>query len=169
MIRFGQCKVMLTLAMLLVWFGTPCLRSLLADQKFADVGRKTRDLDQDLIQALLDRGRFEDALELCRLRSSGIPLQSDSAARWKIRQSETLTAQQMIRGTFDEAELLEVQQPVSDLLRAYPNHPRALFLKAQLLESEKSAALYSVLRAVVSPSNENVQEFATRRPLSARR
>ena len=55
MIRFGQCKVMLTLAMLLVWFGTPCLRSLLADQKFADVGRKTRDLDQDLIQALLDR------------------------------------------------------------------------------------------------------------------
>ena len=167
MIRFGQCKVMLTLAMLLVWFGTPCLRSLLADQKFADVGRKTRDLDQDLIQALLDRGRFEDALELCRLRSSGIPLQSDSAARWKIRQSETLTAQQMIRGTFDEAELLEVQQPVSDLLRAYPDHPRALFLKAQLLESEKSAALYSVLRAVVSPSNENVQEFATRRLLTA--
>ena len=71
---------MLTLAMLLVWFGTPCLRSLLADQKFADVGRKTRDLDQDLIQALLDRGRFEDALSfavydqaVCRFRAIQLP------------------------------------------------------------------------------------------------
>ena len=92
---------------------------------------------------------------------------SDVAAKWKIRKSKVLTARQMGRDTFSNQDLTQVQRPVSDLLRSYPDHPRLLFLKSQLLSSEKSAALYSVLRAAVSPRNEQVQELAMRRLLTA--
>ncbi|MAI34223.1 MAG: hypothetical protein CBE00_08895 [Planctomycetaceae bacterium TMED240] len=131
------------------------------------VGRMTQDRDEDLIQALLERGRFDDALDLCRIRSINLELQGDAAAKWRVRKSKILTARQMGRDTFGNDELAEVQRPISDLLGAYPNHPRKLFLKSQLLDSEKSFAMHSVLRAAVSPRNGQIQEQATRQLLTA--
>jgi len=142
-------------------------QTLAAGPSIKNVGRMTHDRDEDLIQALLERGRFDDALDLCRLRSADLELQADAAAKWRVRESKILTARQMGRDTFGNDELAVVQRPVSDLLRSYPNHPRELFLKSQLLDSEKSFALHSVLRAAVSPRNDQVQELATRRLLTA--
>ena len=132
-----------------------------------NVGRMTHDRDEDLIQALLERGRFDDALDLCRLRSADSQLQGDTVAKWRVRESKILTSRQMGRDKFGTDELAEVQRPISDLLRAYPNHPRELFLKSQLLDSEKSFALHGVLRAAVSSRNDQIQELATRRLLTA--
>ena len=132
-----------------------------------NVGRMTHDLDEDLVQALLELGRFDDALDLCKLRSAGLELQGDAAAKWRVRESKILTVRQLARDKFGTDELVEVQRPISDLLRAYPNHPRQLFLKSQLSDSEKSFALHCVLRAAVSPRNDQIQELATRRLLTA--
>ncbi len=138
-----------------------------AGPSIKNVGRMTHDRDEDLIQALLERGRFDDALDLCRLRSADSQLQGDTVAKWRVRESKILTSRQMGRDKFGTDELAEVQRPISDLLRAYPNHPRELFLKSQLLDSEKSFALHGVLRAAVSSRNDQIQELATRRLLTA--
>ena len=167
MIRSGEISFIIIFGVCLAWLDASSLHSFAVGPSTLNVGRKTDDRDEDLIQALLDRGRFEDALDLCRLRSTDLDLQSDAAAKWQVRESKVLTARQMGRDTFSDEELVETQRPVSDLLRSYPTHRRVLFLKSQLLSSEKSAALHSVLRAVVSPRNDKVQELATRRLLTA--
>ena len=131
------------------------------------VGRTTHDRDADLLQALIGRGRFDDALDLCRMQSADLDRSSDEAAKWQIRTSEVLTARQMGRDVFGEAELAEVQRPVTDLLRSYPDHRRQLFLKSQLLSCAGSAAFHSVLRAAVSPRNDQIRDLATRRLLTA--
>ena len=138
-----------------------------ADLSVKIVGRMTHDRDEDLIQALLELRRFDDALNLCRLRSVNLELQGDAAAKWRVRESKILTARQMGRDTFGNDELAEVQRPISDLIRSYPDHPRTLFLKSQLLDSEKSFAMHCVLRAAVSPRNDQIQELATRQLLTA--
>ncbi len=138
-----------------------------AGPSIKNVGRRSHDVDEDLVQALLELGRFDDALDLCRLRSVDLELQSDAAAKWRVRESRILTARQMARDTFGNDELVQVQRPISDLLSSYPNHPRHLFLKAQLLDNEKLFALHCVLRAAVSPRNNQIQELATRRLLTA--
>jgi len=167
MIRSGKISFMIAFGVCLAWIDARSLQHFAVGATIEKVGRKTQDRDEDLIQALLDRGRFDDALDLCRLRSTDLALQSDAAAKWQVRESKVLTARQMGCDTFNTEELAETQRPVSDLLRSYPDHARVLFLKSELLNCEKAAALHSVLRAVVSPRNEELQELATRRLLTA--
>jgi tetratricopeptide (TPR) repeat protein len=167
MICSGKISFIITVGVCLALLDNGSLHHFAVGATNQNVGRKTQDRDEDLIQALLDRGRFDDALALCRLRLTDLDLQSDAAAKWRVRESKALTAQQMGRDTFGDQELVETQRPISDLLRSYPDHRRVLFLKSQLLNSEKSAALHSVLRAVVSPRNDEAQELATRRLLTA--
>jgi len=164
MIRVLQIILLL---MVLVCLKESVQQTVAAGPAFKNVGRLTQDRDEDLIQALLERGRFDEALDLCRLRSSDLELQGDAAAKWRVRESKILTARQMGRDKFGSDELAEVQRPISDLLRSYPNHPRQLFLKSQLLDGEKSFALHSVLRAAVSSRNDQIQELAMRRLLTA--
>ena len=133
------------------------------------VQRDTSDRDADLIRALIDVARYEDALGLCRTQSRGSNPKSDRAAKWAIRQSEVLTIRQMAQDQFGEAELEMVRAPVQNLLNAYPDHQRQLFLKAQLLVSQQQAAYHAVLRAAVSPADDAFREQAARRLLSAMR
>jgi len=167
MIRFEQFSLLLVVSVCFVWLEVWSLPVFAMTPITKNVGRVTHDRDEDLIQALLNRGRFDDALNICRLRAVDLERQGDAAAKWQVRESRVLTARQMGRDTFGNEDLATVQRPVSDLLRSYPDHPRVLFLKSQLLDSEKSAALHSVLRAAVSPRNDQVQELATRRLLTA--
>ena len=162
-------RVLQVIMLLIAFFGreNSDRQIVAAGPSIKNVGRMTDDRDEDLINALLERGRFDDALDLCRLRSVDLELQSDAAAKWQVRKSKILTARQMGRDTFGQEELAEVQRPISDLLHSYPNHPRELFLKSQLLDSEKAFAIHSVLRAAVSPSNDQIRDLATRQLLTA--
>ena len=160
MIRVGQIILLLVL---LVRLDGRDEHVFAVEPSTKNVGRMTHDLDEDLVQTLLEHGRFDDALDLCRLRSADLELQGDAAAKWRVRESKILTARQLARDNFGNDELVEVQRPIRDLLRSYPNHPRQLFLKSQLSDSEKSFALHCVLRAAVSPRNDQIQELATRR------
>ncbi|MGI9472481.1 MAG: hypothetical protein ACR2NZ_13150, partial [Rubripirellula sp.] len=143
-------------------------RSVLSETAFsAAVQRTTNDREADLVRALVDAARFDDALSLCRTKSRGADPEGDQQAKWTIRQSEVLTARQMASDRFDEVELEVVQAPVRALLAAYPDHRRSKFLESQLLASQRQAAFHAVLRAAVSPADDDVREMAARKLLKA--
>lgn len=131
------------------------------------VRRGTNDRDADVIAGLIRDARFDDAVRLCLIRSRGCDPESDLAAKWAIRHSEVLTARQMASDQFGDTELVVVQGPVQSLLDQYPNHRRRLFLQSQLLGSRRQLAYHAVLRAAVSPADDDARESAARKLLAA--
>ena len=167
MLRSESLRLLVIMVLLLAHSRGNGLWCLAANPVSKIVGRTTNDRDADLLRALIGLGRFDDALDLCRWQSVDLDRSSDEAAKWEIRKSEVLTARQMGSDAFGDLELAEVQLPVSELLRSYPDHRRRLFLGSQLLTSERFYAFHSVLRAAVSPRNDQIRELATRRLLTA--
>ena len=127
------------------------------------IQRTTNDRDHDLIKALLTRQRFDEAEQICRDEYAQLDPKSDAAARWAIRQSVVLSAQQLTTKTFSQSDIQRAQKPVSDLLKSYPEHRRALFLKAQLADVEKSAAWHEVVIVSISPPDDQRTESAMKR------
>jgi hypothetical protein len=149
--------------LLLGWCTVCCAGSPWVQSAGQGVGRATNDREADLIDALVRAGRFDDAEAICKSRLQGANPESDVAAKWTIRQSQILTARQMGSETFEDADVERAQQPTVDLLKAYAGHRRQLFLEAQNLAVEREAAVHSVLRAAVSPTNDAAREIAFKR------
>lgn len=125
------------------------------------VKRSTRDRDLDLVHALVQRERYEEALSLCQMQSLGVDPQGDQAAKWAVERSRVLVARQMGEDRFDDADIQAAAKPVLDLMAAYPEHQRRLFLTAQQLHVRRHAALHRVLRAAVSPADQGLRDQAT--------
>ncbi len=130
------------------------------------VARATNDRNVDLVEALIDQQRFADALTVCQRLARGVDPTSDAAAKWAINQSRVLVARQMGRELFAE-DIDEVAKPVNELLNAYPEHRRRLFLLAQTRRVGTQAALHQLLRAAVSPSDLDARNAATKALLRA--
>jgi hypothetical protein len=131
------------------------------------VGRTTSDRDADLIEALIRVNRFDDALGICRSQLRAVDSESDSAAKWVIRQSQILTARQMMSERFEQADVQAAGKPTVDLLASYPQHRRRQFLEAQNIAVEHQAAVHGVLRVAVSPADEELTDAAFKRLLRA--
>ena len=130
------------------------------------VVRSTNDRNVDLVESLMNRQRFEDAVTVCQSFARGADPQSDAAAKWAIYQSRVLVARQMSREQFAD-DIDEVAKPVDDLLDAYPEHRRRLFLLAQRRRAATHAALHQLLRAAISPSDLAARNAATKALLGA--
>lgn len=124
-------------------------------------GRSTNDRDQDLVNALMKLGRFDDALMICQSRIRGAEPRSDINAKWAIQQSRVLVARQMGRDRFEDLDVDRATKPLVDLLTSYPDHPRKFFLLAQSLMVKRGAALHRVLRAAILPNNQTAKDQAT--------
>ncbi len=131
----------------------------------AAVKRATNDRDADLLAELVRLGRYQDAAKICQSKLAAVTPQSDDSALWTIRLSETLAAAQMTKGVFDEPQIALAQKPVTDLLAAYPRHPRHLFLEAQLVSVERDAARHEVITVAVSPRTDDRIDRAMKRLL----
>lgn len=131
------------------------------------VGRATNDRDSDLISALIQLNRFDDALQICQAKLARVDYQSDDGAKWAIRHSQILTARQMTSERFEPADVEAAGKPASDLLASYPQHRRRLFLEAQQRSVDHQAAIHSVLRAAVSPGNAELGDAAFKQLLRA--
>lgn len=131
------------------------------------VARQTVDREQDLLAALIDRNRFDDAIQLCQQISRGADPNSDLAAKWAVCHSRTLSARQLSQDEYNDTNVQSARQPVTSLLDAYPNHPRRLFLEAQQLAVERDAAKHAVLRAAIAPNDEDKRESAVRQLVTA--
>ncbi len=106
------------------------------------VGRGSDDATDDLIDALLAAGRFDDA------RSLASPEWFDGdEAKAAIASCEIDVAFQMTQPVFDEA----AGKPVEDFLSSHPDHERKLFLQAQARQVRLAAVRHAVSAAAVSP------------------
>ncbi|MGB7344688.1 MAG: hypothetical protein WBD20_10765 [Pirellulaceae bacterium] len=115
--------------------------------------RQTDDRNQDLIDALIRGQRFDEAIALCASEKQIADPRSDEAAKWAIRWSHVLAKKQEANSTFDAQAVTKAQQPVAELLQAYGDHRRALFLEAQLAQVDQTAAKHAVVIASVSPNS----------------
>ena len=131
------------------------------------VNRTTDDRDLDLVNALVQRGRFDEAAQLCIAELKRSDPESDEAAKWAIRHSDVLSKQRMTAETFDKAAVIQAQQPIADLLAAYPDHRRRLFLKSQSNAVTQDAAKHDVVIAAISLSNSHRVDAAFVRLLRA--
>ena len=126
------------------------------------VGRQTDSRGGDLIAAMIDRKMFDDAAAICREGQRRSAPSSDAIARWAIRLSRVETRRQMAGDNFAAQTIGAAQQPVADLLASNPKHPRALFLKAQLLQVRHSATRHAVVVSSVRPTdNRQIDELFT--------
>lgn len=127
----------------------------------APVQRRTTDRHEDLFQALLDRSlagsaeskatAIREARQLCDEFIAGSDSKGDEAARWRIHLSQLKTSELRPVPDFSETLIADASRPVTELLESYPDHPRQLFLAAQLLDVRRQAArhdavAYSVAR-----------------------
>jgi hypothetical protein len=135
------------------------LVSLLASAAIANgfsavVQRQTNDRDHDLVDSLVLLQRHQDAIDLCAAELKRAVPRSDKAAKWAIRFSKVLTSQLESTGQFTEQSIAKAEQPVTELLDAYSNHPRKLFLQACLAHIQAAAAKHAVVVHSVSPNSD---------------
>lgn len=116
------------------------------------VGRATDDDRADLIEAMLKVRLYDEAARWCQEESRRHPPQSDTAAWWAGRGGRVAAARQLAQGAFDAADIAAAQEPIRDLLEAYPRHDRRLFLRGELLQVEFQALRHDVFAAAVNPS-----------------
>jgi hypothetical protein len=122
------------------------------------VGRHSDSRSADLIAALIDQLRLDEAQEICLWKQKSAAPNSDDAALWAIRLSQVNTKRYMSGERFDDQQIAAAQQPVADLLNSYSDHPRALFLEAQQLAVARDAARHAVVVASVNPAAEAVTD-----------
>ncbi len=129
----------------------------------APVQRSTNDRDADLLAELSRLGRYDEAAKICRSSLDATDPESDAAARWAIRLSMILSAAQMSNSAMEDQNVAQAQQPVTDLLAAYPQHRRGLFLAAQRIAVERDAARNAIVAASVSTrTNERIDRAMKR-------
>ncbi len=148
------------LVLLVVISGTQIARTADNSVTRVAVGRSTNDRMADLVGALIRVGRWDDALQFCDQQSKRLDPKSDLAAKWAIRKSQVLTALAMTGHDFGESETVAAQQPIVELRKAYPDHQRILFLRAQQVRVDKAAATHRVVKASISSSDQAKQNAA---------
>ncbi len=129
----------------------------------APVRRSSDDRDADLVAQLIQSGNTDQAIEYCRSQAEQADPQSDDAALWTIRLSAALSAAQMAKTGFTDASITAAQAPLTQLLEAYPNHRRRLFLEAQREAVRRDAARHGVVTFSVSPVTQQRVDAATKR------
>ncbi|TWU30559.1 hypothetical protein [Novipirellula artificiosorum] len=137
--------------------------SLCAASDARPVGRTTSDRDEDLMAKLIRSGQFDLAQQIASEANKQTEPLSDDSARWSIRQSEIETARRRGLDDFSDAEIEQAKRPIAELVSAYPNHPRQLFLRAAMIEVELIAAEVDLLSAVVNPGDKTRSDRVLRR------
>ena len=127
------------------------------------VMRVTNDRDADLIDALIDRGRFDEAETICRDEMSKAVATSDVFARWTVRGVRVATRRLLNSDDFDEGSIRQAIEPITDLLDRYPDHSRRVFLEAAELEVRAAAARHDVVVATIRPPGNDRETRAIKR------
>ncbi|QDS92123.1 hypothetical protein FF011L_08590 [Roseimaritima multifibrata] len=119
--------------------------------------RRTEDWQQDLISVLLNANMLQTAEAICidHLRNSA--LDSDVAARWTIRLSTVRTARMVGQSRWEPELAQAARQPIEQLLKAYPQHPRRLWLETQSGLIDLSTARHAAVAMAISPGDTNIQ------------
>ncbi|WP_372724959.1 hypothetical protein [Novipirellula sp.] len=146
-----------------LWMLALALPQLHAIAEQTPVARVTNDRDADLIRELIRRGEFETAERLIRRGLQSATPSSDLYARQTIWLSELETARRRTIDNFENEDITAAQQPTTELITAYPEHSRRLFLESQQIAVELAAAEHDLLAIMVNPGDTDRGERALRR------
>ncbi|WP_146517806.1 tetratricopeptide repeat protein [Stieleria varia] len=132
------------------------------------VSRSTDDRDADLMAALIQRGQFDVANQICRSMLSRLDLQSDEAAKWVIHASELSIAIFQSGGEFTQDQVVAAQRPVLGLLTRYADHRRRFFLLSQAQRVRIAAVRHAIVMASVAVDRQQRQSEILRQSSSIR-
>ena len=161
MSRFLPCLTRLSLLVIATAGGVTLIAS--GPSASRAVMRGTNDRDADLIDALIDHGRFDEAEKICDDERSTAEVHSDEFARWSVRLAKVTTARLLTTDDFDDASIQRAIQPIAELLSRYPDHARRVFLQAAELEVRAAAARHDVVIAAIRPPRSDREIRAIRR------
>ena len=102
--------------------------------------RKTNDRDHDLIVELIARREFDIATTICERMLADADPRGDEAAKWAIRWSRTQVARFQTQQVFGDPEIAMAAKHVQELLKRYPTHRRALFLRSQQITGARGGS-----------------------------
>ncbi|TWT53446.1 hypothetical protein Pla22_10750 [Rubripirellula amarantea] len=126
-----------------------CSADLLAEVG-SPVRRVSNDRDQDVLDALLQQQRFDDATQLCNWNIGRYQPPQEEYAKWAIAICNVRIAQSVSLGNDASADVEESAAIVSELIRRYPDQPRRLFLDQAILQAEVMATQSDVARTALT-------------------
>lgn len=115
------------------------------------VVRVTDDWRSDLLRELARRDRFDEAITWCDEEIERLRPVDEEAAWWWARRTRVDAARRMTGDDFDDETIAEIQDGINGLLDSYPEHPRRLFLRAELRDVEFRAICHDVIAAAIAP------------------
>ncbi|TWU37607.1 hypothetical protein Q31b_43950 [Novipirellula aureliae] len=119
----------------------------------ASPGRTTNDRDHDLIKALILDRQFDLASQIAESAANLSPPDSDDAARWAMRRCEIETARRRSLDDFSDLEVQLAEKPITDFLRANPDHRRQRFLELAVSRVLVAAAEQDLLAFVINKAD----------------
>ena len=115
------------------------------------VVRITDDWRSDLLRELVRGDRFDEAMMWCDEEIEKLRAIDEEAAWWWARRTRVDAARRMTGDDFDDETIAETQGGIHGLLDSYPEHPRRLFLHAELRDVEFQAIRHDVIAAAIAP------------------
>lgn len=127
--------------------------------------RETADWQADLINVLQANQLHATAESICQRHYSDATATSDEAARWAIRWCRVKISAALAGE--DDQSLSAAAEPIDQLLRAYPDHPRRVWLQTQRLMVEVSRLKRTALRVAITPGRNDLRDAGLRTSLDA--
>jgi hypothetical protein len=120
-------------------------------------GRRSDDRDSDLIDALVDAGRFRVAESICQRnlqQAAGRGTGVQQPLKWAIRLSAVRSAELRDAASDDEQAWARAAQPVADLIARYNNEPEAIWLRLQQLLVDLARGEVRAIRSIANPADQ---------------
>ena len=114
------------------------------------VGRMSNQRDHDLLDALIQRQRFDDAKQLCQWNLSRYQPNDDAYAKWAIAMAHVHVTAQVSLGEFRPSDVDTAVNVVRELIARYPDHRRRWFLDQAIVQSEVVATQAQVAQTAIS-------------------
>ncbi len=121
--------------------------------------RQTADWQADLITALMDADLLASAESICERHLQRTDAASDEAARWAIRLSSVRTQRIARQPDWNPRLTPQAKQPLENLLKAYPDHPRRLWLRTQLAIAELATVRHAAVGLAIAPEQPKLQDL----------
>jgi hypothetical protein len=113
--------------------------------------RKSDSLVDDRLQRMLSAGLLQSAEAWVAEQAAGQTAGSDEAVAWALRWSDVRTTRNLRLNDPAQADWAAARQPLDQLLAAYPDQPRAPWLRTQLAAIEVARGQALILEFLAAP------------------
>jgi hypothetical protein len=105
----------------------------------------------DALDRLLAAGLATTARQWCERQLAAVPRDSDAAMLWTLRLSQAQAARALQLEAIDPSAWQAAIDPLAEQLQAYPNHPRASWLRTEMALVEVQRGKRQILEYLAAP------------------